>query len=201
MKPVVTIVGFAGSGKGGATRFLVERGFISYSGGGILRKVASGIDLEPTRDNLIALGNKFRAENDGAILMRDVIPLLERISVDPRYLGIVVESLRNPDEVQFLKDRAGSLVLEIWAPEMMRFDRILKRKKLGDPENWYEFVGLEAIDHGYGQKETGQNIAGCVQLADAVIRNDSTPLIFKSSLETVLTARGIIEGESRRERF
>lgn len=200
-KPVISLVGYARSGKGQVAGFLREMGFGYFSGGDYLRKLAHERGLSDERYSLIELGNRERAENGADYLMQEAMLLATKIEADQSKTGLVVDSLRNPGEVEFLIRELGALVINVWTPDEVRWKRIQENPKPGDPENWYEFVGLNAIDRGFGQQTTGQNIAKCVELAHITLYNDSSTRALEIDLDTVLAARGIFEGGHRVERF
>lgn len=200
-KPVIAVVGYSRSGKGQVAKMLEGKGFASFSGGDYLRTIAIERGQSTERWNLIILANELRAKNGSDFLMQAVTEISIEVEQNPGRRGLVVDSIRNPGEVIFLQENLGALVVNVWAPDEQRWARTKADPKEGDPENWYEFIGLNAIDRGFGQAESGQNIAGCVELADITLYNDSSTLILERELDTVLMARGIIEGGRRTERF
>lgn len=195
MKPVIVIVGYTGAGKEEATKLLVKKEFVSFSGGDMLRRIAKETNLPPSRENLITIGNALRREMGGDVLMRGVRQLMDRIEGDPRYKGVVVDSLRNPMEVEFLQKETNAMVVEIAASPETRLDRIITREKLGDPTTLEGLQALDRIDHGIGQETTGQNIAGCVALADFRIENEGTVQDLERRIDELLIIRGILEGQ------
>ena len=74
------------------------------------------------------------------------------------------------------------------------------RNKEGDPKTWEAFQALEAIDHGVGQPESGQNIAGCVELAEVVIKNEGTLRDLEGEIDELLAGKGWLEGNRGKER-
>ena len=173
---------------------LEQKGFKLFSGGDVLRRIAQDRGLSVERYQLIELGNLLRAEFGSDILMRGAMQAAKRVDDTSNYKGLVVDSLRNPAEVEFLKNELHALVINVWAPDETRFRWILDNPKPGDPENWYEFVGLDAIDRGVGQQATGQNIAGCVALADITIANEGSPSDLEYRINELLAKRRYLEG-------
>ena len=200
-KPAIAVVGYARSGKGQVAQILKQRGFELFSGGDVLRRIARDRELSIGRYQLIELGNLLREEFGSDILMRGAMQAARRIDQTPAQRGFVVDSLRNPAEVSFLKNELGAFVINVESSDEVRFARIQKYPKPGDPENWYEFIGLDAIDRGYGQISSGQNIAGCVALADVTLQNDTTIEDLEGKVDGLLASKSMIEGSGRIERF
>lgn len=197
-KPVIAIVGYVSSGKDDVTRILEGRGFASFSGGDVLRDIATKLGLSHDRDILINLGNVEREKFGPEILFRAGVVDVKKATPGSRF---VFNSFRNPAEVALLKNEADALVVEVRAPAELRFEWMKKRKKPGDPKTREGFQRLDDIDHGIGQAETGQNIAGCVALADAVIDNDGNLEDLEGKVDELLASRGLLEGNRRVERL
>ena len=200
-KPVIALVGYPASGKEGVAGILRDRGFASYSGGDVLRRISEDLGLPTDRNQLIGLGNVLRAGFGTEVLMRGVKKKMQEIGQDPLVSGLVVDSLRNPGEVAYLKSELGALVVNVWVPEEIRFERMLKRGKAGDPRTWEEFQALNAIDHGVGQERTGQDIAGCVELADVALSAEGNLTDVETRLNNLLASKGKIEGMPRSARL
>lgn len=196
MKPLVVLVGYMGTGKEEATKHLKEEGYASFSGGDVLREIVGKLDIPgfpADRPNLVKIANILRAVMGGEVLMYGAKKLRESIENDPEIKGLVVDSLRNPAEVELLKEM-GAFVIEIAASPETRLGRIRERTKLGDPTTMEGLTLQDEIDMGIGQESTGQNIAGCVTLADVRIENEGTVAELGLRIDEALASRGLLEG-------
>ncbi len=173
-KLVVAVVGFSRSGKTNMANMLRDRGFWYYAGRDYLVELAKQNEKGTGRDELVEYANQLRADEGADYLMQPTKDILRSIEADPEAAGLVVDSIRNPGEIEFLKRELGAVVIFVDSDDELRWERTKANPKERDPENRYEFIGLTAIDKGIGQPITGQNIAGCVELADIVITNNGT---------------------------
>lgn len=170
----------------------------------MLRRIAGSIkaiDDPKDKDTLIEMGNAVRREFGPDILVRAAKTLAERINDDPEHRGTVVDSLRNPAEVNFLKQETNATIVEVAASEELRLFRLQTRGKPGDPTTMEELRRMDDIDRGIGQEVTGQNIAGCVALADASIVNEGSKSELGRELDNLLVCRGLTEGHHGIEVF
>lgn len=145
-------------------KFLAGRGFAVHSLSDVVRHEAGLQGHEPTRDNLIRFGVELRAANGPGALATKVLPHLE-----PR---AVVDSIRNPGEVAVLRRLPRFVLLGVDAPLALRFERSLRRGRVGDGSTLEEFARKEALENS--RSVAGQQLLATLALADAVIRNDGT---------------------------
>lgn len=163
------IIGLTGkncSGKGEATKFLAERSFYRLSLSDVVREAVQEAGLPITRENLISMGNELRRTHGPGILADKLIPRLEP---DRNY---VIDSIRNPFEVEALKKSGDFILINVAAPERIRFQRMKVRRREGDPETFEEFLKLELIEEDGDEAE--QQLAKCATLADYTINNCGT---------------------------
>ena len=196
MKPVIAFVGYVTSGKDRAAEIAQDRGFALFSGGDLLRSIADELGIPKDRDSLIRYGNLYRRRFGSDIIFRGAV---QEIKAAPEGSKHVLHSFRNPAEVELVQKELGALVVEVWAPPEVRFQRMPDRNKEGNPKTWEAFQRLEDIDHGIGQELSGQNIAECVALAEVVIRNEGTLRDLEGKIDELLISRGFIEGNPPRK--
>src|SRR5262249_44423717 len=82
--------------------------------------------LPPTRENLIAIGNELRSVGGAAVLAERIRPRLDARDV--------VDSIRNPAEVETLRRLPGFLLIGVSAPLEVRFSRAGAAR--GRPRRW-----------------------------------------------------------------
>ncbi len=169
---IIGITGPSCSGKSVITDCLKQKSFESFSLSDILREEARRNNIELTTENLQNLGNKTREKYGSGAL---AILALERMKHKEK---IVIESIRNPGEVEEFKKTRNFYLIAIDAPRELRIERLYKRYKEGgkreDPTTREELIKILDIDEGKEQSEKGQQVRKCMLMADFHIFNDKS---------------------------
>lgn len=166
------IIGLTGSycsGKDTVAEFLVgEKKFAHLSLSDELRKVLKSRNIETTRENLINYGKELREKEGNGILAKMALKTLE---TDKDY---IVSSIRHPAEVESLKERKDFVLIFVDAPPVVRFERMKKRNRAGDPETFDKFLEMEKRE---SQTEgSGQQLKKCSELATVHFINETNNL-------------------------
>ena len=168
-EPVVLgITGTIGAGKGTVVSILErDYGFKHYSARKYLTAELQVLGKEPTRDNMVELANKLRADNHPAII-------IERLLQEARKAGgcAVIESVRTPGEVEMLK-KYGCNLLAIDASQSYRYNRVRDRGSSTDSVTLEQFQADEAREMT-STDPNKQNLSKCMELADVGYKNDGT---------------------------
>jgi len=162
----VMLLGLTGtnaSGKTTVVNYLISRNFEHYSLSDILREELSQRKIEPTRENLIRVGNELREKFGSSILA-------DRVKLKLSYSNTVIDSIRNPNEVQSLKQLANFYLVAVDAPVEMRYQRAISRQRIENVNNLSEFIAMENREKSFNTNH--QNIVACMELADFKIHND-----------------------------
>jgi len=176
---IIGLTGTMGSGKGEVVKYLKQKGFEHYVYSDILREIAKNRNIEPTRANLQKLGTDIkREEKNKGILSKK---LLKKIKTDKA----VVDGIRNRDEIIELKKEKAHIIA-ITSPQRLRFQRLRKRNREGDPTTFKEFKKLDNLENR--GKSKGQEINRCIRLADSVINNNATLEKLKEQTEKILNS-------------
>jgi dCMP deaminase len=176
-------IGFTGpnaSGKGEAIRYLVEKyKFISTSLSDIIRSEAKARNLEPTRENLIAIGNELRQKEGPSVLAKRAI---QKIKNMPQ---AVIDSIRNPFEIEELKKNLKNFkLIAITADIKIRFERAKKRGRIGDGTTFEEFQKQEEKE--LRGDENSQQLLKCMEMADFTIDNSGEIGELHKQLDKIL---------------
>lgn len=163
---VIGLTGPNASGKGEAATYIKSKGFIYHSLSDILREEAKKQGIEPLRENLIKLGNDLRRKNGPSFLADR---LISRLSKKEDY---IVDSIRNPVEVEALRKIDDFILIGIDAPLEKRFERGLKRKRPGDAKTLKDFIEKEEKENNKNLEN--QQLKTCLKMADITIVNDSS---------------------------
>ena len=164
---ILGLTGPNAAGKGEVAGYLRSRGFDYHSLSDELREEIRRRGLEITRDLLIDVGNELRARFGPGILAERV---LGRLNQDRNH---VVDSIRNPAEVEVLRRRRDFRLLAIDAEQQVRFERNLARGREGAAMTFAMFQAQEARELVTDDPNTQQLLA-TRRLADLTLCNDGT---------------------------
>jgi dCMP deaminase len=159
------LTGRNAAGKGEAASYLQSKGFYFHSLSDVVREEVRRRGFELTRENLIATGRSLRAERGGGYLAEVV---LSRLESDKNF---VVDSFRHPDEVAVFRRLPTFRLLAILADPAVRFERIRRRRREGDPETLDQFLEHEQAELRRTSEE-GQDLEATEALADFRIENN-----------------------------
>lgn len=174
---ILGLTGRFAAGKGTVAETLVRRGFVYHSLSDLLREELRADGIPESRDSLHAIGNRLRREGGPGALALRLLPRLQ----DGR--DHIVDSIRNPVEVEVLRRLPGFTLVAVDADPKVRFARLRARARIGDPETFEEFAAHEAREAA-SEDPTTQQLAATYAEADVEIRNDGTP----EDLERAVTA-------------
>jgi dephospho-CoA kinase len=173
------IIGLTGTncaGKGEAAEFLKKKGFAYFSLSDLIRDKLQKQDMELTRNNLIRYGNLMRKEGGPDILARLVMRKVKGPAI--------IDSIRNPKEVEYLQKQKDFILLAIDAPIETRYIRAKKRGRDESASSLQEFKDKEAEE--MTSKEKNQQLQNCIKMADHIIINAGSLADFHSKLEKLL---------------
>lgn len=174
---LIGLTGPNGSGKGEAAQYLKDKGLAYFSLSDVVREEASQRGLEPSRDNLIKIGNDLRSKLGAGILAKRI---REKIAGDA-----VVDSIRNPSEIKELRKEEDFFLLGIDAPISIRFKRSLERGRIGDGATLEEFQKREEMENSADVSH--QQLGKCMNMADLVILNDGDIRALHLKIEDTLS--------------
>jgi len=95
--------------------------------------------------------------------------ILAKVEDDKHY---VIDSIRNPAEVNAFRSAKHFKLIRIEAPAEIRFQRILKRQRESDPRTLADFIELE--NREAEGDDTSQNLVKVELMADHSLVNDAT---------------------------
>ena len=160
---VIGLTGPNAAGKGEVARALMKLGFACHSLSDAVRDEAVALGRTTGRDDLILTGNEMRRDGGPGVLAERILPKLCHRDV--------VDSIRNPAEVEVLRRNPAFVLLGVTAPPEVRFERARKRPGRGDAVGGLQaFLDKEAEENT--QDPTAQRLAATFALADRTIVND-----------------------------
>jgi len=181
MKICVGLTGPNASGKGEVAVYLAEAGFDRHSLSDVVREEATRQGLDHSRESLIVTGTRLRQRFGPGVLAERLVPLLGGRSV--------VDSIRNPGEIEVLRRLPGFHLLGVDAPLEIRFERSRARGRTGDGLTLEDFRRKESLEES--ERGPGQQLRVCLSLSDVVIQNDGTIEELRRKVQNALALRGI----------
>jgi dephospho-CoA kinase len=169
VKFVVGITGTIGSGKE-VVKEALSKNFSCYSVS-LSSVIQAQMKKKADRKSLQDMGNELRKRYGNFILAKLATDYMQR---DKEM--IIVDGIRNPGEVDYLKKTFGNkfFLIGVDAPRELRWERIKARAREGDPKTWEEFLEVDERDQGVGEPLYGQRVRECIQMADFLLINDGT---------------------------
>ena len=165
---LIGLTGKNAAGKGEVAQYLQRKSFYYYSLSDVIREEIRRRGEEPTRERLIIVGNELRQRHGANILAERI---LAKIEDDKHY---IIDSIRNPAEVDAFRAAKHFKLIRIEAPAEIRFQRILSRKRENDPKTFEEFADLE--NREAEGDDTSQNLVKVELMADhSLINDDALP--------------------------
>jgi len=187
------IIGLTGencSGKGAVAEHLMKKGFYYLSLSDVIREELKAEGKTITRENLIAKGNELRERFGPGILGSRIA---KKVQKDRNY---VIDSIRNPAEVEELKKLGRFFLFYVTAPAETRFNRIKARNRETDPRTFEAFLEIEKLELE-SKDPTKQNLKGTFALAQTKIVNDGS---FEELYENVDRALAEVSDEFKLNR-
>ncbi|PIU22497.1 MAG: hypothetical protein COT14_00800 [Candidatus Diapherotrites archaeon CG08_land_8_20_14_0_20_30_16] len=171
------------SGKGEIANILKEKRYKYYSCSDVIREEAEKRKLEKTRENLIAIGNELREKLGPNVLAKK---LLEKIKEDRKkgQKDFIVDSIRNPNEVEELKTDNEFSLLGINAPIELRYERAKARGRVENVNNFDDFKQMDEKENSSNPNAQQLNVV--YKMADKYVFNDSTLEDLKKRLDFAL---------------
>ena len=164
---IIGLTSFIGAGKTTVCDCLVEKGFVFYSLSDIIREEIKKRGREITRERLQEVGNELRKKHGNAVLAKRILENLEQGK------NYVIDSIRNPAEIEELRKRKDFTLVFVDAPIDLRFKRIKARKRESDPTTLEDFKKSEQRELK-SKDSANQQLLKCREMTDFVIHNDST---------------------------
>jgi len=173
---IIGLTGTNGSGKGMAAEFFMRHGYAYVSLSDLIRDELRQKKQEISRDNLIRMGNHLRKAFGADILARR--------TMEHARGNTVIDSIRNPHEVEYLRSQENFILLAIDAPPEVRYERVLTRGRNESVLTLEEFIAKEKEE--MTDRANGQQLQRCMHMADHLITNEGSLEEFHRKLEAFL---------------
>ncbi len=189
---IIGITGYFAAGKGEAAEYLHKKhGFEKRGYGDMIRAELRELGQALGRDAEYGHANVQREQHGFGYWSKKIVE-----SIKPGE-KVVVEGIRNPGELAELAAADHFTLLAITAPLELRFERMLARRKEGDPKTLEELKVKEQRE-AQSDNPIHQNIAACVEKADYVVDNSDGWDKFYEQLDTIV--RELEDGGSKTQK-
>ena len=184
---IIGLAGTMGSGKGELSSLLQKKGFSYITISDIIRKELLKRNLPLKREELQNLGNELREKHGNDYWAKKAI---EKIDLNKNW---VIDGIRNPGEIEELKNIPNFFLIGIDAPENLRLIRAKRRKRVidgrisSDSKKEKEFKTLELRDRGINEPEHGQQVLKCIEKSNFMITNDASIEKLHQEIEKILS--------------
>ena len=177
---IIGITGYLAAGKGEAAEYLEKHhGFVRRGYGDMIRAELKESGQAIGRDAEYNHANVQRQTHGFGYWSKKIVDSIKHGE------QVVVEGIRNPGELTELAAADDFKLIAITAPLQLRFERMLKRQKEGDPKTIDELKQKEERET-HSDDPIKQNISACVAKADYVVDNGNGWEAFYQQLDTIV---------------
>ena len=183
---VIGAVGQNGSGKDEVLKYLKAcYGVPFFSTGDMVREIAAQEKVEPTRDNLRAISERyFRKHGQGCFVKL----LAERIRRDGGPV-VGISGIRSLKDVQILQEvfRESFVLINVSVSDpRQRYERMVKRGEERDPQQYEQFLIQDKAE------EALFHITEAGEQADYTIGNDGSLADLHKAIDSLVGDKGIL---------
>ncbi len=176
---LIGITGFVGSGKGVTSDFFKMKGFTVISLSDFLREECSLRGQEINRNTLTDIANEWRTLHGPNHLSKKALERLNNKEL------AVVDSIRNPAEVEELRKRPDFVLLAVDASQEVRFERVKARNRENEIKTFDEFKRFD-FSEARSPDPNGKRILSCIEVADIIIKNEKSLQDLYDKLEEII---------------
>ena len=166
---IIGLTGKNAAGKGELAKHIQDKGFVYFSLSDALRDEAAKQKLNHSRETLIRLGTEMREKFGNGILAKRIN---EKISILKTKDNFVVDSIRNPGEIEELRKNSDFILIAVHTDAKIRFERLIRRGRIGDAQTFEEFEEHEKKENN--NEGSGQQLDKCIDIADKTINSNGT---------------------------
>lgn len=189
---IIGVVGQIASGKGVLVNWLTSHlGFRSFSLSSIVHAELKKKGIKKfDRKTLQDIGDELRKKEGDDVLAKRIIERIEsdiiRCNRSSQLNRIVIEGIRNPAEIKFLKKNKIFILIGVKASREIRFKRLLSRGKEWDPKTYRDFLKVDRRDIGVGENKSGQQVGKCLTYCDYTLTNNKVIKDFERKVKKLM---------------
>ncbi len=176
MKTIIGITGMPGSGKTEVAKLLKRKKFYVFNMGDIVMKLAKKNKIEMVNVKIRDFATNMRKLHGNDFFAKETVKELNKVQNQ----GIVIVGIKSKYEIKVIKRHFRHLMLiSILVPTSVRFTRLKKRARIGDPKVISDLAYRD-------RKELGWGLSKIINSADYIIMNTGTRAELKESLGEIL---------------
>ncbi len=179
-KLVLCVTGMPGSGKSVFVEEAKKAGLPVVVLGDVIREEVEKRGLPRKPEIFSEVAKELRRKYGNAVVAERALPKLQRL-LEERGV-VVVDGVRGLYEVELFKSKlpdAEVVIVAIHASPKARFERLLKRGRPGDPQNFEEFLMRDKAELELG-------VGNVIALADKLIVNEGSLEELRAAARHVL---------------
>lgn len=177
---IIGVTGSIGAGKGTIVSYLKKKGFKHYSVRAFITEEIRRRKMPVNRESMVSVANDMRTKHSPSYLIERIYERALKNNKD-----CVIESIRTPGEVEWLKKQENFTLFAVDADQKLRYERIKKRKSSTDMISFEEFMMQEEKEMKNNDKNM-QNIGQCMSMANyRFINNNKKEELFKNVENTL----------------
>ncbi|HXS15142.1 MAG TPA: AAA family ATPase [Candidatus Saccharimonadales bacterium] len=196
MKTTIALVGPIASGKGAISELLIKKGYAHFTYGDEVRKEIDRRGLPIERSVYQDVSDDLRVSLGTEVLAQRIAVSIEEKRANGQAEKALIDGLRHPDEVKWLKEHFSTVVIGVTAPIDVRYERLRRRGRPSDPTTRIDFDRAERRDRGVGEPAFGNRVDDCLPLADIILENTGTEQELAKKLKDAFV-RLRIEGNAK----
>lgn len=182
---IIGITGTLGAGKGTIVDYLIEKkSFAHFSVRQFLIDEIKKQGLPVNRDTMTSTANQLRKEHDPAYIIK---VLYEQALQKGQ--NAIIESIRTPGEIEFLKKQGAFYLFAVDADPKVRYERIVARASETDNVDFETFLSNEKREMTTSDPNK-QNLAQCIEMADFRFNNNGSQSELYAAIDNVLKEMG-----------
>lgn len=188
---IIGLTSPASGGKGEISKYLAKLGFKVFVISDFIREAAIVLNKNPNdRGVLQDVGNKFRA-----LVSTDYWARLidEMVTLSDMQGNIVIDGIRNPGEIDFLRDKYKRDFVLIGITVDPDKQRGFVRTRGREADGIHQPDKLDVLlrrDLGEGEADSGQQVLRCLEMANYKIENDEDIPKLLTDMEKILVGLG-----------
>lgn len=179
-KRVMIVIGVAGmraAGKSIVNEVAKEFGVNSVEMRSVVVEMMRERGVEINNRSLREFADELRKKEGYDVVARKMIDRIK--GMDEK--ALVVNGIRGYEEVKRFKEAFGDnfVLIGVFAPQKMRFERVMRRNLPEDPKSWEEFVWAD-------EKELGWGTADSFAFSDYMVVNTETKERMRRQVREIL---------------
>jgi dephospho-CoA kinase len=175
-KIVIGLVGMPGSGKSFVVEVAQEKGYAVVVMGDVIREETQkrGLDLNPKNIGKVML--ELRKTGGNSVIAEKCIPKI----LQTKSNKVIVDGLRSLHEADAFKTHFAKFsLLAVHASPETRFNRLYRRHRSDDPDEWEVF-------HERDARELSVGLGDAIAMAEYLIINENTRERTKAQVREAL---------------